>query len=143
MTRQGDRIVGVILAAGKGTRIYPFSETIPKPILPVCNRPLMELQVDMMRQHGVSEVIVVIGYLGYQIVDAVGNSPLEGVSIRYVEQKENLGLAHALGRLESHIDTPFILFLGDIYFVTDELVVRCSSTFAGANTCAFCLSMLY
>ncbi len=121
MIQRSDKIIGVILAAGKGTRIYPFSETIPKPILPVCNRPLLEFQVDIMGKHGISEIIVVMGYCGYQIVVALGDGSRQGVSIRYVEQKENLGLAHALGKLESYIDTPFILFLGDIYFVTDDL----------------------
>lgn len=115
------RIVGVILAAGKGTRIYPFSENLPKPILPVCNRPLLSYQLEFLKRHGATEVLIVIGHLGYTIVDALGDGSRWGVSIRYVEQRETLGMAHAVGKLEPYIDSPFILLLGDIYFTTDDL----------------------
>jgi len=115
------RLVGVILAAGKGTRIYPFSETLPKPILPVCNQPLLAHQLEFLKRHGVDEVIVVIGHLGYAIVDALGDGRRWGVSIRYVEQRETLGMAHAVGKLERYIESPFVLLLGDIYFITGDL----------------------
>ena len=114
-------MIGVILAAGKGTRIYPFSEKLPKPILPVGNKPLLEHQVEIMKKYGISEIIIVIGHLGYTIVDALGDGTAQGISIRYVEQTETLGMAHALGKLEPHIDSPFLLMLGDIYFITDDL----------------------
>jgi dTDP-glucose pyrophosphorylase len=114
-------LVGVILAAGKGTRIYPFSETLPKPILPVCNQPLLACQLEFLRDHGAREVIIVIGHLGYTIVDALGDGRRWGVSIRYVEQRETLGLAHAVGKLEQFIDSPFMLLLGDIYLTTGDL----------------------
>lgn len=112
---------GVILAAGKGTRMYPFSETLPKPILPVCNRPLLSMQLDFMRSHGITEVIVVIGHLGYAIVDALGDGSAHGLKIRYVEQSETLGMAHAVGKLEQYINSPFMLLLGDIYLTTEDL----------------------
>jgi len=119
MTR--DKMVGVILAAGKGTRIYPFSESLPKPVLPVCNRPMLEYQIEQMKGAGIREVLIVIGHLGYSIVDAVGDGTRQGVSIRYVEQRDTLGMAHALGKLEGVIDSPFLLFLGDIYFTCGDL----------------------
>jgi len=121
MTADGQRVVGVILAAGKGTRIYPFSETLPKPILPVCNQPLLACQLEFLRDLGAQEVLIVIGHLGYTIVDALGDGSRWGVSIRYVEQRETLGLAHAVGKLERFIDSPFILMLGDIYLTTSDL----------------------
>ena len=121
MNNVGNKMIGVILAAGKGTRIYPFSEKLPKPILPVGNRPLLEHQLEIMKKYGISEIIIVIGHLGYTIVDALGDGTAQGISIRYVEQTETLGLAHALGKLEPHIDSPFLLMLGDIYFITDDL----------------------
>jgi dTDP-glucose pyrophosphorylase len=129
-------LVGVILAAGKGTRIYPFSETLPKPILPVCNRPLLACQLEFMKRYGVTEVIVVIGHLGYTIVDALGDGSEHGVSIRYVEQTETLGMAHAVGKLEQYVDSPFILLLGDIYFVTDDLTPMIRKVLEGEiNAC--------
>lgn len=112
---------GVILAAGKGTRIYPFSESYPKPILPIGNKPLMAYQLELMASIGIKEVIVVIGYLGYEIVRHIGQGEKYGLKIRYIEQKDTLGIAHALGCLENELDTPFLLFLGDIFFEADDI----------------------
>jgi dTDP-glucose pyrophosphorylase len=113
--------MGVILAAGKGTRMRPFSEHWPKPILPVLGKPLMAYQLEMMAAMGIRRVVVVIGHLGHEVVRALGDGSAYGVEIRYVEQEETLGIAHAVSRLEPHVDRPFFLFLGDIYFATEDL----------------------
>lgn len=113
---------GVILAAGRGTRMHPFSPRYPKPILPVGNRPLVALQAEAMREAGVSDVTVVIGHLGYEIVRELGDGGDLGVRITYAEQEETLGIAHAVGKLEGKIRGPFLLFLGDIYFEFSEEV---------------------
>lgn len=114
-------LMGVVLAAGKGTRMRPFSEHWPKPILPVLDKPLMAYQLEMMRGLGIRDVVVVIGHLGHEVVRALGDGSAWGVSIRYVEQEETLGIAHAVSRLEAHVDRPFFLFLGDIFFATENL----------------------
>lgn len=116
-----DDLMGVILAAGKGTRMRPFSEHWPKPVLPVLGKPLMAYQLEMMAAMGIRKVVVVIGHLGHEVVRALGDGSRWGVSIHYVEQEEMLGIAHAVSRLESHVDRPFFLFLGDIFFVTENL----------------------
>lgn len=113
--------MGVILAAGKGTRMRPFSESFPKPILPVLGKPLMAYQLEMMAGLGIRRVVVVIGHLGHEVVRALGDGGRYGVEITYVEQEEMLGIAHAVSRLEAHVDRPFFLFLGDIFFVTENL----------------------
>lgn len=110
------RMVGVILAAGKGARMYPFSERSPKPILPILNRPLLAHQIEVMRDCGIGEVHIVVGHLGYQVAGAFGDGSQYGVRIHFVEQESTLGLAHAVGALESRIQLPFLLMLGDIYF---------------------------
>jgi glucose-1-phosphate thymidylyltransferase len=112
---------GVILAAGKGTRMRPFSEHWPKPLLPVLGKPLLVYQLEMLAALGVRDVVVVIGHLGHEVVRALGDGGSFGVRIRYVEQEETLGIAHAVSRLEPHVDRPFFLFLGDIYFATENL----------------------
>jgi len=109
-------MVGVILAAGKGARMYPFSERSPKPILPILNRPLLAHQIEVMRDCGISEVHIVVGHLGYQVAGAFGDGSQYGVKIHFVEQESTLGLAHAVGALESRVQVPFLLMLGDIYF---------------------------
>lgn len=110
------RMVGVILAAGKGARMYPFSERSPKPILPILNRPLLTHQIDVMRDCGIAEIHIVVGHLGYQVARAFGDGSNLGVRIHFVEQESTLGLAHAVGALESRVQLPFVLMLGDIYF---------------------------
>jgi dTDP-glucose pyrophosphorylase len=112
---------GVILAAGKGTRMRPFSEHWPKPVLPVLGRPLVSYQLEMMAGLGVRDVVVVIGHLGHEVVRTLGDGGQYGVRIQYVEQEETLGIAHAVSRLEPHVDRPFFLFLGDIFFRTENL----------------------
>ena len=67
------RMVGVILAAGKGARMYPFSERSPKPILPILNRPLLAHQIEVMRDTGISDIHIVVGHLGYQVASAFGD----------------------------------------------------------------------
>lgn len=121
MTKPSPSLMGVILAAGKGTRMRPFSEHWPKPILPVLDKPLMGYQLDMMAALGIRDVVVVIGHLGHEVVRALGDGSSYGVRIRYVEQEETLGIAHAVSRLEAHVDRPFFLFLGDIFFATENL----------------------
>jgi len=111
-----NRMVGVILAAGKGARMYPFSERSPKPILPILNRPLLAHQIEVMRDCGISVVHIVVGHLGYQVASTFGDGSNYGVKIHFIEQESTLGLAHAVGALESRVQVPFLLMLGDIYF---------------------------
>ena len=116
MSSLDGRMVGVILAAGKGARMYPFSERSPKPILPILNRPLLAHQIEVMRECGISDVHIVVGHLGYQVASAFGDGSNYGVRIQFIEQESSLGLAHAVGALESRVQLPFLLMLGDIYF---------------------------
>ena len=115
MTERSE-LMGVILAAGKGTRMQPFSAQYPKPILPVLGKPLLVHQIESMAALGIRDIVVVIGHLGHEVVRALGDGSEYGVQIEYVEQEQTLGIAHAVSRLEPHVDRPFFLFLGDIFF---------------------------
>lgn len=112
---------GVILAAGKGKRIRPFSDRYPKPLLPVLDRPLLAWQIEAMRGLGIRDVTIVIGHLGHRVVEELGDGSKFGVRLSFVEQDEMLGIAHAVGQLEPHVTRPFLLFLGDIFFETAGL----------------------
>lgn len=118
---EGAGYQGVILAAGHGSRMGPFGERLPKPVAPICNKPLLAYQLEHMRTLGVEEAIIVIGHLGHVITEQIGDGGAYGVRVRYVEQQKRLGLAHAVGQLERHLDRPFVLFLGDIFFEVDQL----------------------
>jgi dTDP-glucose pyrophosphorylase len=115
------KYMGAILAAGRGTRMAPFSDSYPKPILPICNKPLIEHQIEIMKSVGITDIVILVGHKGYEIARVLGNGESLGVSLRYVEQTGMLGIAHAVGRLEPHVDRPFLLFLGDIFFVPGDL----------------------
>lgn len=115
------KVVGVILAAGKGSRIQPLSMTYPKPLLPVCNKPIIQHQLEDMRSIGIGEVIIVVGHLGDQIKSFFGDGATLGLKLRYVEQQSALGIAHAVAQLENVVTTPFLLSLGDIFIVPRRL----------------------
>jgi NDP-sugar pyrophosphorylase family protein len=115
------QVVGVILAAGKGNRIQPLSMHYPKPLLPVCNKPIIQHQLEDMKQAGIAEVIIVVGHLADQIIAHFGDGASLGLKIRYVEQQEALGIAHAVAQLENIVSTPFLLSLGDIFIVPRRL----------------------
>jgi dTDP-glucose pyrophosphorylase len=121
MSRADAPVLGVILAAGKGTRLQPFSERYPKPILPILGKPLLQHQIDCLRELGVKRVIIVIGHLGFEIVRTLGDGRELGVEIEFVDQGPTLGIAHAVSKLEGLVDRPFMLFLGDIFFLHDDL----------------------
>ena len=112
---------GVILAAGLGSRIHPLSMTIPKPMLPVCNKPIMQYQIEYLKKVGVSRIVVVVHHLKEKLMEHFGDGSKLGVEIRYVDQKHPHGIAHAVGLLEPHIDAPFFLFLGDIFLLPGNL----------------------
>lgn len=114
-------LMGVILAAGKGTRIAPFSDHWPKPMLPLLGKPLIEYQIDSLRKGGIHRVLVVVGHRGEVIRESLKDGAHLGVEISYVEQKATLGIAHALAQTEQHVDAPFLLLLGDIFFIHDDL----------------------
>lgn len=113
--------MGAILAAGRGTRMAPFGEDYPKPLLPIGNKPLIEYQIETMRGLGITDIAVLIGHKGYLITKVLGDGARFGVRLHYVEQTQMFGIAHAVGRLEGVLDRPFLLMLGDIYFIADDL----------------------
>lgn len=114
-------LAGVILSAGKGSRIDPFNAHFPKPLLPVGNKPIMEHHMDLFRSIGITDVHVVVGHLMDRIINHFGRGGDLGLNIRYVEQEQILGIAHAVGRIEPRVDGPFLLCLGDIFFLTSRL----------------------
>ncbi|MFT5287423.1 MAG: dTDP-glucose pyrophosphorylase [Planctomycetota bacterium] len=121
MSTTSSSLQGVILAAGKGTRIQPLSEHLPKPLLPILDKPLLVWQIEEMRNLGIRDIVIVIGHLGHHVVKALGNGSALGVNLTYVEQQDMLGIAHAVAQLTPYVDRPFLLFLGDIFFETEDL----------------------
>jgi glucose-1-phosphate thymidylyltransferase long form len=108
----------VVLAAGKGTRLRPLTDEKPKGLVDVAGQPILTHCFDELRGLGVDELVVVVGYRGEMIREQYGDA-YEGMPITYVEQDEQLGLAHALLLCEPYIDDEFVLMLGDNIFRAD------------------------
>ena len=105
----------VVLAAGEGTRLRPLTEEKPKGMVEVAGKPILTHCFEQLVELGASELYVVVGYRKEAIIDHYGDA-FEGVPITYAHQREQLGLAHALLCVESHIDDEFMLLLGDNVF---------------------------
>lgn len=116
-----EELTGVILSAGKGSRIDPFNAQFPKPLLPIGNVPIMGHHMEMFRTLGIKKVHIVVGHLMDRIINHFGRGDELGMEIHYVEQTQILGIAHAVGTIESHVDGPFLLCLGDIFYMASSM----------------------
>ncbi len=101
----------VILAAGEGKRLRPFTETMPKVMLPVANKPILEHVFDALKDSGITETILVVGYKKEVIMDYFKD--YKKIKITYVVQDKQLGTAHALSKAKNHINNSFIVIPGD------------------------------
>jgi mannose-1-phosphate guanylyltransferase len=104
----------MILAAGKGTRLYPLTETLAKPMVPIGGRPVLEHTVRWLRHHGIRRVAVNLHHRPESVSGHFGNGSRFGVEIRYSEEPELLGTAGAVKRIESFFDDPVLVVYGDV-----------------------------
>ena len=111
----------IIMAGGKGTRLASIAGNIPKPMISICGKPILEYQIDCLKNNGLAEIVIVIGHLGQNIVDYFGDGSDFGCKISYYKETEPLGTAGALYKIESIINNgeDFILLNGDIIFDID------------------------
>lgn len=109
----------VIMAGGKGTRISSVASDIPKPMIPVCDKPILEHEIECLRKQGLTEIILVVGHLGHIITEYFGDGNGFGVSIDYIVEETPLGTAGALYYLKDRISDDFLLLNGDIIFDVD------------------------
>jgi len=101
----------VILAAGEGKRLRPFTETMPKVMLPVGNKPILQHVFEAVKKSGINEVFVVVGYKKEVIMDYFKD--YNKVKINYIIQDKQLGTAHALLHAKNQINNSFIALAGD------------------------------
>ena len=107
---------GCILAAGKGTRLSPLTETKPKPLIPIAGKPLLQHSIEMFRENKITKILLIVGHYKEKIKEFFGNGEDFGVEISYIEQKEFLGTAHATNLSKDFAgQDPFLLFYGDQY----------------------------
>ena len=109
----------VIMAGGKGTRIASVNAEVPKPMLEVCGKPILEHQIEVLKRQKLTDIILVIGYLGSVIRDYFQDGSKYGVHISYIEEKELLGTAGSFYYLKDIIQDDFFLLNGDLIFDVD------------------------
>lgn len=105
----------VILAGGLGTRLYPITEKIPKPIVEIAGRPYLEWQFLELRAQGVRNVLLLTGHLGEQIEEVFGSGQRLDLSIQYSKEPEPLGTGGALRFAAAKLKDRFVLLNGDSF----------------------------
>ena len=109
------RMKAVIMAGGKGTRLSTVLKDIPKPMVDLAGRPLLEHQIINLKENGITDIILVIGYLGNVIQDYFKDGSSLGVNISYFKEEKPLGTAGALWYLKEQLQDDFILLFGDLF----------------------------
>jgi NDP-sugar pyrophosphorylase family protein len=109
----------VIMAGGKGTRLYPYSAVMPKPLVPLGDMPILELLLRRLRRAGITDVILAVNHLSNLIKAFFGNGSELGLNIHYSHETKPLGTAGALGGIFEELDDTFLVTNGDLLTTMD------------------------
>ncbi len=104
----------VILVGGEGTRLRPLTSTVPKPVVPLVDRPFISYMLEWLRRHGIDDVIMSCGFLATSVRNVLGDGSGVGVRLRFVEEPDPRGTAGALKYAESLLDERFLMLNGDV-----------------------------
>src|ERR1700675_2937304 len=104
----------VILVGGEGKRLRPLTSTVPKPVVPLVDRPFISFMLEWLRQHGVDDVIMSCGFLATSVRNVLGDGSGMGLRLRFVEEPDPRGTAGALKFAESLLDERFLMLNGDV-----------------------------
>jgi mannose-1-phosphate guanylyltransferase len=104
----------VILVGGEGTRLRPLTSTVPKPVVPLVDRPFIAYMLEWLKRHGVEDVVLSCGFLATSVRNVLGDGSGYGLRLRYVEEPEPRGTAGALKFAESLLDERFLMLNGDV-----------------------------
>ena len=109
----------VIMAGGKGTRISSIASDIPKPMIRINDKPVLQLEIESLKRQGFNDFIITISHLGYVIQEYFGDGLKFGVNIEYFNEEKPLGNAGALFELKEKLTEDFLLINGDVLFEFD------------------------
>lgn len=112
-------MTAVLLAGGRGTRLQPFTISLPKPLMPVGDHPILEILIRQLKNAGVKKVIICVGYLESLIRSYFGDGSKLGIEIIYSSEDEPLGTAGPLKLVESHLKETFFFMNGDLFSDVD------------------------
>ncbi len=104
----------VILVGGEGTRLRPLTSTVPKPVVPLVDRPFISFMLEWLKTHGIDDVIMSCGFLATSVRNVLGDGSGLGIRLRFVEEPDPRGTAGALKYAESLLDERFLMLNGDV-----------------------------
>jgi mannose-1-phosphate guanylyltransferase len=104
----------LILVGGEGTRLRPLTLTVPKPVLPLVDRPFIRYMIDWLTRHGVDDIVMACGFLAHGLRDVLGEGGEGGPRLRYVEEPEPLGTAGPIKLAERFLEERFLVLNGDV-----------------------------
>jgi glucose-1-phosphate thymidylyltransferase len=111
----------VILAAGEGRRLKPFTVNKPKAMIYIAGKPIIQYVLESLASNGIREIVLIVGYKREQILDYIGDGHQFGVTVRYINQTEQLGTAHALMLAREVIEGGFLVLSGDKLITPDTI----------------------
>jgi mannose-1-phosphate guanylyltransferase len=104
----------VILVGGEGTRLRPLTSTVPKPVVPLVDRPFISFMLEWLQGHGIDDVVMSCGFLATSVRNVLGDGSGMGIKLRFVEEPDPRGTAGALKFAESLLDERFLMLNGDV-----------------------------
>jgi mannose-1-phosphate guanylyltransferase len=104
----------VILVGGEGTRLRPLTSTVPKPVVPLVDRPFISYMLEWLKRHEIDDVIMSCGFLATSVRNVLGDGSGLGIRLRFVEEPDPRGTAGALKFAESMLDERFLMLNGDV-----------------------------
>jgi len=103
----------IVLAAGEGQRLRPFTVTRPKAMLSIADKPILQYVIESLAENGIRNIVLVVGYRKDQVFDYLGDGEKFGVDITYITQDVQLGTAHALSQVKEIAEDEFLVLPGD------------------------------
>jgi NDP-sugar pyrophosphorylase family protein len=109
----------VILAGGLGSRLRPFTEIIPKPLLPIGEKAVLEIQIERLKKHGFDEIFLATNYKSDYVENFFGDGSRYGIKLNLSREEKPLGTAGPLTLLKDKLTEPFVVMNGDILSLID------------------------
>src|SRR5690606_1880072 len=104
----------VVMAGGEGTRLRPMTSSMPKPLLPVANRPIMEHVLRQLQRHGLNETVVTVECLASLVKNYIGDGEELGMELKYANEEKALGTARSVKNAEEALNADaFLVISGD------------------------------
>lgn len=123
----------VVLAGGEGTRLRPYTAVLPKPLLPIGDRPVLHIVLEQLRASGFDHVTMATGYMAELIEGVLNHCPVSGLTIDYARESEPLGTVGPLATIEDLDGAPFLVMNGDVLTDLDFGALMASHVESGAT----------